>query len=459
VVGTPVWTQIEPAGHYPDTLDFVCGNPLQGRPAYSHDSGQGLPFVGALFDLSAFAGETIQFRFLAGWDCGNCENNEGWYIDDVLVYSNAPSWFSVRPLVATIPAGEVQSFDFRFDAASLAAGRYHAQAIVSSNDPDTPSVTIPVELRVANVTANLDVDPNSINLGSKGNFITAYLELPPGHDVNEIDAQDLTLNGIEAEPNPTSVGDHDGDGLTDIMFKFDRAAVSSTLEEGDVVRIHASGGMSAGNRLLAEDRIRVIRHHVTSPAAGEIVVAGTSYAIRWSLPQDWKPDFAEVVYSLNNGASWIPIARNVPGTSYTWTVPEITADGVRVRVGLFGDGKLLSYASNAGVFRIRSSTTDAGGPPAPGRQMLTQNVPNPFQAGHSTTIAYQLSAPSPVNLAIYSPAGRLVRVLVDGVLPAGRHQVTWDGHDGDGRRVGPGIYFVQMRATAFKSSRSMILLN
>jgi flagellar hook assembly protein FlgD len=88
-----------------------------------------------------------------------------------------------------------------------------------------------------------------------------------------------------------------------------------------------------------------------------------------------------------------------------------------------------------------------------------QNVPNPFRAGHATTIAYQLSTPSPVDLSVYSASGRLVRVLVHESAPAGRHQVTWNGRDREGRLVGPGVYFVQMKSASFKASRTIIMLN
>jgi hypothetical protein len=34
-----------------------------------------------------------------------------------------------------------------------------------------------------------------------------------------------------------------------------------------------------------------------------------------------------------------------------------------------------------------------------------------------------------------------VRVLVDGNLPAGLHEVIWDGRDGRGFTVAPGFYW------------------
>lgn len=72
-----------PVDGYPDTLDDTCGNPIAGRPAFTHDtSGK---FHTVEVDLTQYAGRAIRMAFHVGWDCGNCALEEGWYIDDVRV--------------------------------------------------------------------------------------------------------------------------------------------------------------------------------------------------------------------------------------------------------------------------------------------------------------------------------------------------------------------------------------
>lgn len=66
--------------------------------------------------------------------------------------------------------------------------------------------------------------------------------------------------------------------------------------------------------------------------------------------------------------------------------------------------------------------------------VLEQNVPNPFRAW--TRMSFQLSTGRRVRLAIHDVAGRQTAMLVDGTLPAGRHDVQWDG-----TRHPAGIYF------------------
>jgi hypothetical protein len=50
-----------------------------------------------------------------------------------------------------------------------------------------------------------------------------------------------------------------------------------------------------------------------------------------------------------------------------------------------------------------------------------------------------------VRLAVYDVQGRERVVLVDVEMPPGWHRVGWDGRDGGGRRLAPGVYFVEAR--------------
>ena len=67
------------------------------------------------------------------------------------------------------------------------------------------------------------------------------------------------------------------------------------------------------------------------------------------------------------------------------------------------------------------------------------NHPNPFNP--RTTLAFDLpEATDRVRLRLYDLQGRLVANLVDGPLPAGRHDVPWQGTDDAGRTVASGVY-------------------
>ena len=72
------------------------------------------------------------------------------------------------------------------------------------------------------------------------------------------------------------------------------------------------------------------------------------------------------------------------------------------------------------------------------------NHPNPF--GRVTTIAFSLSRPSNVTLAIYDIAGHKVRTLEKGNRTAGDHEIRWDGRNQAGRTVANGTYFLRLEA-------------
>jgi cytoskeletal protein CcmA (bactofilin family) len=93
---------------------------------------------------------------------------------------------------------------------------------------------------------------------------------------------------------------------------------------------------------------------------------------------------------------------------------------------------------------------------------LEQNYPNPFNP--STEIAFALPEAGKVTLNIYALTGQLVATLVDGELPAGHHQLSWNGRNQSGAAVAAGVYLyrivVQDRsgAAVFTESKRMTML-
>jgi hypothetical protein len=70
--------------------------------------------------------------------------------------------------------------------------------------------------------------------------------------------------------------------------------------------------------------------------------------------------------------------------------------------------------------------------------------PNPFNP--QTTIELNLPRQGRVAVKIFSVRGELVRTLHDGVLPAGVHELVWDGRDDRGAASASGVYFAETRA-------------
>jgi len=80
-------------------------------------------------------------------------------------------------------------------------------------------------------------------------------------------------------------------------------------------------------------------------------------------------------------------------------------------------------------------------------------------AFRQTVIAFDLPEASVVRATLFDTSGRLVRILADELLPAGKHNRTWDRRDGAGRTVVSGIYFLRLEAGANSSRQKLVVFS
>ncbi len=95
-------------------------------------------------------------------------------------------------------------------------------------------------------------------------------------------------------------------------------------------------------------------------------------------------------------------------------------------------------------------------PDEPKVTALLPCYPNPFNP--TTTIPFSLETQGNVTLRIYDAAGRVVRTLQDGAMPAGPHSMMWDGRDARGASAATGIYFVRLVTGSFEKTQKIVLL-
>lgn len=87
---------------------------------------------------------------------------------------------------------------------------------------------------------------------------------------------------------------------------------------------------------------------------------------------------------------------------------------------------------------------------------LAQNYPNPFNP--STSIGFTLREAGDVKLAVYDLNGQLVKTLLAGNLPAGRHNVIWNATNANGAKVASGVYFYKLIANGFVAQKKLVLM-
>jgi hypothetical protein len=123
-----------------------------------------------------------------------------------------------------------------------------------------------VTFTVQDVEAAVNFEPNTLNRKSKGKWVTAYIELPQGSEVGEINVSTVAITEVNEETidtpiyaalKPFAIGDHDADGVMDLMVKFDRKTLIQLVSPGNCV-LTVTGQLNGGTPFTGNDSIKVI---------------------------------------------------------------------------------------------------------------------------------------------------------------------------------------------------------
>jgi hypothetical protein len=133
-----------------------------------------------------------------------------------------------------------------------------------------------------------------------------------------------------------------------------------------------------------------------------------------------------------------------------------------VRVVAYDPALLVGIDESDSLFAIRNKTgvndkDDGDGIDTPRFvTALEQNYPNPFNG--TTSIFYSIGERCEVEIRIYDPAGRAIKVLERTQRPPGRYSILWNGTDGAGRGVASGVYFCRIKAGKYAQTRKILYL-
>ena len=155
-----------------------------------------------------------------------------------------------------------------------------------------------------------------------------------------------------------------------------------------------------------------------------------------SLPKEWK----EIGFVPGNGTTTQPRSysfkdENVSSGTYLYRLKQIDFDG--------------SYEySNTVEVRVN----------IPSEFSLSQNYPNPFNP--STTIEYSVPKDGYVTLKVYNVLGEEVAKLVNGIVKAGNHEVTFNASGLPAGKAGlsSGIYYYRMETDNRVFVKKMMVL-
>jgi len=179
---------------------------------------------------------------------------------------------------------------------------------------------------------------------------------------------------------------------------------------------------------------------------------------RWFGCDSSGDDSWRVEASPDAGEHWVELER-MHAAAPRWERVEIDLDAtlgsihrlqLRFAVADEGAPSLVEAALDDVVLRVRTTTSAVD---APAR--ISLRAPSP--AVTPVPVHFALERRSRVGLTILDVRGRLVRTLVADERAAGPHVVTWDGRDGDGRRVGRGVYLLRLATDGSTTSTKLVL--
>jgi hypothetical protein len=88
---------------------------------------------------------------------------------------------------------------------------------------------------------------------------------------------------------------------------------------------------------------------------------------------------------------------------------------------------------------------------------VSKASPNPLSAASGTRLQLSLPEARATEVRVFDVLGREVRQLVDESLPAGVHDLRWDGTGAGGRAAPSGIYFLRIVSGSDEVTRKVFL--
>ena len=347
-------------------------------------------------------------------------------------------------------------FEFQFvtsiqvgeNPAGLAFDKTTGLLLVVNSGDNTVSFINAGAVSAGDVIAKVDIDPNSIQPGSKGKFISAYLQFPVWLSPFDVVLSTVRLNGtIPADTQTSAVLDHDLDGILERQVRFDRVAVQALIPPGDPVQVTVTGQVD-GRTFAGYDSIKVLPPKIKNPHAGLIAPQLSELDIQWSPNGQGIDGRMDIFWSRDRGNTWETIVHGTEDdSSYVWTVPDVLSsrDCLVQLVARNKNGQVTGVEIMAEPFTISSAPLGVE-ETLPVRFALHPAAPNPF-AALGTKVRFDLPEASSVSLRVYGVDGGVIRTLArNEPYPAGRHTFSWDGRTDQGQPVHGGVYFLRIEA-------------
>jgi len=162
-----------------------------------------------------------------------------------------------------------------------------------------------------------------------------------------------------------------------------------------------------------------------------------------------------LLISLDEGTNWTDASQGLGDAIIKTFLVTGQTGGSEEQVLFAGTTSGVWKRPVAGMIPTTTSMEGSTGQ-LPTTHILEQNYPNPFNP--ETRIKFSLATMHATHLDIFNILGQHVRLLVSEQLPAGQHELVWDGRDNNGRHVASGVYLYRIMAGSFLSVKRMMLV-
>jgi hypothetical protein len=250
------------------------------------------------------------------------------------------------------------------------------------------------------------------------------------------------LTGVQQ--SSVAWGDYDNDGDLDILLTgYDTGNIPTSKlyrSDGSVPNTlpNAPSGLAAtiGPSSITFSWTTASDDHTPASGLSYNLRVGTSAGGDQTMPAMAALNGYRRVAQLGNAQTRTSWTLALPPGPYYWSVQAI-------------DGAFQGSPFSASTVAVEETGE------VPSTFELGPAVPNPF--GTEVALSVSLPRKGRVELMVFDPLGRRLRILERGERPAGRHWVQWDGRDESGARRSDGIYLIRMIAAGRTWTRKVVL--
>ena len=351
-------------------------------------------------------------------------------------------------------------------------GDFSANITINSNDPDQPSLTVPVTSTIA-LAPNVDTDPGSFILEvESGASIVEELTISNSGGSNLDFDIEIVYDGGR-DQNNDGEDDFNTDNQLRIEILTDNYPEETSwvlYQDGSLLASISQGSLNSQGTLYTWDyevpagEYRFVINDAYSDGIccgygvgeynlylnDELIATGgqfgASETVEFTILAEW--------LTMN------PLSGTVSPEGSASILLTLNAEGIDP--GNYTAGiSINSNDPDQGTVIIPLSLTVNGMSSEneallPQEFALHQNYPNPFNP--VTRIRYDLPENSMVNITVYDMLGREVNTLVNQVQDAGFKSIIWDATNDYGKSVSAGIYLYQIQAGDFMRTEKMVLL-